>query len=186
MSSQLRAYADSFRQSQEHLHRIVDGLSHEPFNWKPGSKSWSIGECVVHLNTIAKGYVPAMREALTADAPRAGGPFSYGFVSRKFIEAVRPGSRPIPTAGAMNPSNKIGASGVDKERAMASFDRYTEAYLALCRDAEGFDLAQIKIRSPFLKLMRLPLGAFLDAMGQHANRHVQQAESVTQAPGFPA
>ena len=186
MSPQLQTYADAFRQSQEDLHLIADGLTHEQFNWKPNAKSWSVGECVVHLNTIAKGYLPAMQEAVTEDPPRAPGPFTYGFVARMFTNAVRPGSRPIPTAGAMDPTKKVGASGVDKSRALASFDEYTDGYLAVCREAEGVDLASVKIRSPFMKLMRLPVGAFLDAMGLHAIRHVQQAERVTQAPGFPA
>ena len=69
---------------------------------------------------------------------------------------------------------------------MASFDAYTERFIAVCEAADGLDLARIKVRSPFLKLLRLPLGAFLDAMGLHAIRHVQQAERVTQHPAFPA
>ena len=185
MSPQLQSYADAYRQSQADLHRIADGLSHEQFNWKPGPKSWSVGECVVHLNTMAKGYLPPMREALADDPPRADGPFTYGFIARKFTDAVRPGSRPIPTAGAMDPTKKVDASGVDKARALAAFDGYTEDFVNVCREADGLDLARIKVRSPFLRLLRLPLGAFLDALGLHAIRHVAQAERVTQAPGFP-
>ena len=146
-----------------------------------------MGECLVHLNTMAKGYLPLLETAAAAGAPRARGPFAYGPVARLFTHAVRPGSRALPTAPAMNPSSGAGThSEIDKTRALASFDAYTERFIAVCEAADGLDLGRIKVRSPFLRLLRLPLGAFLDALGLHAIRHVQQAERVTHQPGFPA
>ncbi|OZC02497.1 DinB family protein [Rubricoccus marinus] len=187
MTDQLTSYASAYRQSQTDAHRIADGLTDEQFNWKPSPKSWSVGECIVHLNTIAKGYLPAFEDAASREAPRASGPFTYGFVARKFTDAVRPGSRAIPTGGPMKPPATTGTqSAIDKARAMASFDGYTDRLVAVCEAADGLDLAAIKVRSPFLKLMKLPLGAFLDAMGLHAIRHVMQAERVTQEAGFPS
>lgn len=186
MSPQLKTYADAFRTAHAHVHRVADGLSDEPFNWKPSAKVWSVGECVVHLNAIAKGYLPEMEKALR-DAPKGEGPFRYGFVSRRFIAAVTPGSRPIPTGGGMKPPKASGGrSALDKARAMDSFDAYTDRFVALCEAADGVDLAGVKVRSPFLPLMKLPLGAFIEALGLHAQRHAQQAERVTAQPGFPA
>lgn len=187
MTVLLESYASHYRASRSDLHRIADGLSDEAFNWKPSEKSWSVGECIVHLNTLAKGYLPALEEAAGADAPRGEGPFRYGWLAKTFTNAVRPGSRPMPTGGPMKPPPASGGrSQIDKVRAFSSFDAYTDRFLAVCDDASGLDLAAIKVRSPFLKLMKLPLGAFIEALGLHAVRHVQQAERVTQHPDFPA
>ena len=51
--------------------------------------------------------------------------------------------------------------------------------------AEGLDVSRMRMPSPFLKLMRLPLGAFLEALAGHELRHLKQARRVTADPGFP-
>lgn len=187
MSAQLVGYADAYREAQRLVHEVAADLSDEAFNWKPDAKSWSVGECIVHLNTMAEGYLPVLERAAQSDGPRANGPFRYGFVARTFTNAVRPGSRPIPTAGSMKPPAATGRrSEIDKAQALERFDADTERYTAAVEQADGLDLSRISVRSPFLKLLKLPLGAFFDALGQHAIRHAQQAQRVTQQPGFPA
>lgn len=177
MSPQIQTIADTYTEARERLHALLDGMDDETFNRKPSEKGWSVGECVVHLNTISKGYLPVMEAVLTPDAPRADGPFRWGWLSRRFIEAVRPGSRSMPTLPAMKPPETDGfSSTIDRERAVARFDADTDRWLALCERADGLDLARIRVAEPFLPLLRLPLGANLEAMGLHAVRHVQQAE----------
>ena len=190
MSSQTDAYAQRFRESAEILHRVADGLDDAAFNWKPSPKSWSVGEVLVHLNKIAKGYAPAFEAAVSdPSAPTAAGPFRYGFLARKFADSLRPGSRPMPTGGPMKPPETDGVrSQIDKARALREFDAYTDRMVAAIEGAgeRGLDLGRIKLRSPFLALMRFPLGGWFDAMGLHAVRHALQAERVTEAEGFPA
>ncbi|HIG73139.1 MAG TPA: DinB family protein [Bacteroidetes bacterium] len=185
MSPQLQTYADQYRQSQEEAHRVVAGLTPAQFNWKPSPSEWSVGECLEHLNVIARSYVPAFERAASAEAPRGSGPYSYGMLAKLFIRSVRPGSRPLPTAPAMNPSEKGMASTLDPQRVLVEFDAMTERYVSACAQMEGLDYSAVKVRSPFLALLRLPLGAMVDAMGLHALRHVQQAQRVTQREGFP-
>ena len=179
---QIRAgYADA----RDRLHALAEPLSDEAFNWKPSRKAWSIGECIVHLNITGGAYAEPLTRAIR-EAARGDGPAQYGFVSRKFIDAVRPGSRPIPTGGPMKPPATTGTqSDIEKARALAGLDRTTDALLAAVDVAEGRDLGSVRVASPFLRLMKLPAGAFLEAMSLHALRHTEQAESVREAPGFP-
>lgn len=177
MSPTAAALAAPYRDAQDRLAALTDGLDPDLFNHKPGPKSWSVGECVVHLNKMSTGYLPRLEEAAARNDPRADGPFSYGWVARRFTDAVRPGSRPIPTAGAMKPPAASGGrSDIDPARALGRFHADTDRYVGVVRAADGLDLSQIKIRSPFVPVLRLPLGAWLDALGQHALRHVIQAE----------
>lgn len=182
MSPHLQTVADTFATSRDRLHALVEATDAEAFNRKPSVKGWSAGECVVHLNKTAKAYLSEMDALITPDAPRGAGPYEWGWMSRRFIEAVRPGSRPLPTGGGMKPPRSEGLrSAVDRERAVARFDADTDHWLALCERAEGIDLSRIKMRSPFLPILRLPVGVFLEAMGLHALRHVGQAERAVQA-----
>ena len=181
----LAATRQGYLDARARLHALADPLSDRTFNWKPSPKAWSVGECIVHLNTIGGAYAPALRAAVER-APAGEGPFRYGFVSRRFIEAVRPGSRPLPTAGAMKPPPADGVrSAIDKASALTSLDRTTDALVAIVDAAAGRDLAAVRVPSPFLNLLRLPVGAFVEALSLHALRHTGQAERVAAAPGFP-
>lgn len=186
LAPQLQDYLADLRSAQQEVHAVADGLPADAFNWKPAPDAWSVGECVVHLNIVAEGYVPALEGALTDDAPRGAGPFRYGWVSRRFIDALRPGSRPIRTGRAMKPAPAEAArSHHDPAATLADFDRLTDRLATLVERADGLDVGRIRMRSPFLRPLRLPVGAFLEAIGQHALRHAGQARRVTEHPAFP-
>lgn len=174
--------AAPYVEARTRLDALVDGLSDEAFNRKPAPDAWSAGECVVHLNTIAKAYLPELEAAVAKGGPRGEGPFRYGWVARKFVDMLRPGSRSISTAPAMKPPPSEGVrSDIDMDRALGRFRTDVDRFLALIDKADGLDLAKVTIRSPFLKLLKLPIGAAFEALGVHAVRHVMQAERAVQA-----
>lgn len=186
MSDPIATYVAAFEASRDRLQALAGLLSDDPFNWKPDEKAWSVGECIAHLNVMARGYVPSLTALLTReDLPRAEPPFTYGLVSRLFVNSVRPGSRPIPTGPAMKPPPAVGRrSTIDRQEAMADLERYTDDYVALTEASRGLDLRRVRMRSPFLPVW-ISLGAYLDGLGQHALRHTLQAERVAACPDFP-
>lgn len=184
--SQRAEYEAVFAESKRRAREISGPLSDAQFNWKPPPDRWSVAECIEHLNIVARRYVPAMTAAIGARTKRAEGPYGYGWLSNKFIAAVRPGSRPVRTAKSMKPAGASGGfSSLDKANTLAEFEKLTDAYIRIVRASEGVDLAATKMRSPFLWLLRLPVGAFMEAMGVHASRHLNQAERVVTLEGFP-
>lgn len=185
MSPQLQSYADAYRQSQSEIHDLTDRLTDHPFNWKPDEKSWSIGECLVHLNLVADAYLPRLEAAVRKNKPRDEGPFTYGFVARKMIDGMRPGASTLSASRSLNPSEGGARSTVEKASTLRAFDTYTDRYVAVCERADGLNLAKIKIRYPFFWLLRLPLGATLEITGLHALRHARQAMGVREKPDFP-
>ena len=86
----------------------------------------------------------------------------------------------------MKPPPSDGArSAIDKASALARLDRTTDALVDVVDAAAGRDLAAVRVASPFLRLMKLPVGALVEALSLHALRHTDQAERVAAAPGFP-
>ncbi|MDX1429586.1 MAG: hypothetical protein R3282_04825, partial [Rhodothermales bacterium] len=125
-------------------------------------------------------------DAIRSSNRKGNGPDRYGWLSRKFIDSVSPGSRSVKTASAMRPDAAGGgSSSLDKDETLSEFVRLTNRYIGVIRLSEGVDIGRTKLRSPFLWLLRLPIGAFMDALGQHALRHVGQAERVTKEVEFP-
>lgn len=177
MSPYLQTLAGHFAEARDRLDALTEGMSDDTFNAKPSETGWSVGECVVHLNIVSKGYIPVLDAALTPGAPRGEGPYRYNWLTRRFIAALTPGSRPIPTGGPMKPPQTTGLrSEIDRDRALSRFDADTDRYLALCTEAEGFDVSRIKVASPFVPILRFNFGGILEALAVHSVRHVAQAE----------
>ena len=185
MTSQLDGYAAAFRDARARAHVLTDGCTREAFNWKLAPDRWSVAECLVHLNTVHGRDLPAFQAVVDRAlgdprAPRAAGPFRYGWASRLFVRSVSPGSRPLPTMPAMRPPAppSPAQSAHDPATVLAEFDAITDGFLALVETMDGLDVGRIRVASPFAPLFKLPLGAYVEALSQHALRHVGQAERV--------
>jgi hypothetical protein len=185
MQPQLAEYADLHRRSRDEAFQVAEGLDDAQFNWKPSGESWSVAECLQHLNVVAEAYLPVLEKAVADSRHRANGPFEYGFVARKMIEGVRPGGPALKTGVKLNPSDGGARSSLSRGSVLGAFEEHVARYVAACERADGLDLARTKLRYPFMRLLRLPLGAVLQITGLHALRHTEQAEHVTQRESFP-
>ena len=185
----LDGYAAALQSSRDRAHALADGLSDAQFNRKPEPAAWSVGECLVHLTIIAEAYGPYFAEAFRAAPPRPArpAPLRNGLLGGLFVRAMRPGSFPVRTFAAMKPPPSDGArSALDKAAVLADFDRHTDALLDAVDRSREVDAGRVRVREPYFPLVRLPLVAFLDGLGQHALRHVGQAERVVAAmPAAP-
>jgi len=68
---------------------------------------------------------------------------------------------------------------------LESFLRSTKAARALVTQASSHDVNRIRYKNPFIPLLRFTVGAGLEIIAKHANRHLLQAEGVRQSAGFP-
>lgn len=185
MDSTPAAYAEAFRRTYDEAAALAGGLSTEQFNWRPSPEAWSVAECLVHLNTMNAPYLTAMEEALAGGGPEGAPPFRYGWLARRFIAANGPQpTRKVKTFTRMKPAP---SSDYAADRVLADFKALTDGFLALLAraEAERLDLARIRISSPFLSILRFPVGAFLEALAGHEQRHLGQARRVAEHPAFP-
>jgi hypothetical protein len=108
---------DDFRRRFEQLSADADALvaplTDAQFRWRPNPTSWSVAQCIEHLNVTARVYLPFLDEAI-ANAIRRGlygpGPFRYNWLGRLFVFSLEPPARfgrkrprhssPSPTARA--------------------------------------------------------------------------------------
>ncbi|MGB3542977.1 DinB family protein [Rubrivirga sp.] len=186
MPSPVHAYAEVHTASQTRAHALIDDMSEATFNRRPAPQSWSVAECIVHLNIVADAYLPVLEGAVARADRRADGPFEYGFVAGRMRSGVVPGGPGLKTGKRLDPSLRAPESSHEIGPTMTVFDAAVERYISVCDAADGLDLALTKVRYPFMRLIRLPLGAFLDITGQHALRHIDQAERAASTPGVPS
>lgn len=179
---------DAFRQQFERISAEADALvaplTDEQFNWRPASDTWSVAQCIDHLNVTARVYLPMLDEGI-ADAIRRGqygeGPFKYNWFGRLFVRAQEPPYRfRVKAPKAFQPP-----SDRPRNEVMAAFRAYQVQYIDRLRQANGLDLARATVRSPVSSWIRIPLGSGIALMAAHERRHLWQARNLIDAPGFP-
>lgn len=179
-----RALEDS-RSATGQWRGLAGGLSHLQANWRPGPDSWSIAQCVDHLASTTGPLVPAIHAAVTrarASGRLSTGPFRYGFVATWFLRSLAPtGARRVRAPGLYRPS----ASDLDLAATASRFFAVQEAFEEAAASADGLDLARVRVASPALAILRLPLGTWVLATAAHTLRHLHQAQRVRADSRFP-
>lgn len=179
---------DDFRRRFEQLASEADALaaplSDGQFAWQPAPDSWSVAQCIDHLNVTARLYLPVLDEGI-ADAIRRGlyspGPYSYNWVGRFLVYLVEPTTR----VRAKAPKQFRPGPGRPRHEIMAGFRAYQVQYVDRLRQANGLDLARARVASPVARWIRMPLGSALAMMVAHERRHLAQAQRVLAEVGFP-
>jgi hypothetical protein len=164
---------------------VAAGLSDAQFNWRPEPERWSVAECLQHLNVAVSRTLPKFDSAIAEGRSKgktAPGPFRYGWFSRWMIASMEPppkwrmGTFPIFAlpAGATYTAGQV----------LPEFLSVRDQLAERIRRTEGLDLGRIRVVSPVNRLLRLPLGAYLQFVIAHDRRHLWQARQVRNAPGF--
>jgi len=162
-------------------HAVCAGLTETQFNWRPGEGRWSIAECIVHLNRSVSATLPAFDRAIAdgrakGRTAKGGGPPRYGWFSRWMIGSMEP-----PPKRRMK-TFPIFAVPVGGTHAVASvlpeFIAVRDQLAERVRRADGLDLQGNRTVSPVTRLLRMPLGAYLQFVIAHDRRHLWQARQV--------
>jgi hypothetical protein len=172
-----------------HVESLAAGLSHRQFNWRPDPACWSIGQCLSHLNAVNGQDLAPLRAAIADGKSRqltGDGPFTYGFLSRKFVASMEPPAKRKFKA----PKTYKPPEDSEPQTTLAEFRRISKELRTLAQSAAGLDLARVKTTlvalPPLLRaFVKMPLGARLEALTVHDRRHLWQAEAVRNHPDFP-
>jgi hypothetical protein len=171
-----------------HLESLTHGLSDVQFNWRPEAGRWSIAECVTHLNIVNGGDLVTLESAINRGRARnrtGEGPFSYGFLSKKFVAMMEPN-----TSKMKAPKLYVPPSHAGKDETVKEYRRIATELRGLAKSADGLHLGRVKTSMPALPaalraFVKMPLGARFHALTAHDRRHLSQAERVRDSPDFP-
>ncbi|HET9504636.1 MAG TPA: DinB family protein [Hymenobacter sp.] len=146
-------------------------------NQRPAPASWSILECLEHLNRYSRYYHAALTKALAAPRATTAGPLAevgYSWLGRKSVELMRPANaKKQTTLKHMNPlGSRLGPA------VLAEFDQHQARLLELLAAAHRADLNRKAVPVEFFRLLKLRLGEALEFVVVHQQRHVQQAQRV--------
>jgi DinB family protein len=170
--------------SDQEARALLADLDDERFNWRPDERSWSVAQCLDHLNVANRVYLASMRPAVE-DARRRGvsrrGSIHPPMLERWFVRTLEP-----PPKFRLPAPRKI-VPALRKTRAEVSEEwERTQADLAdLLREAAPLDLNAARFKNPFLPLVHFRVGTGFLVIETHERRHLLQAQKVRSHPGFP-
>ena len=169
--------SDLTERTKNHLNQAekFSQFSLEDLNRKPSPDSWSVLECLEHLNRYGDFYLPEIEKRLQNNKTTPDPEFKSGLLGNYFAEMMLPGEKmkKIKTFKAMNPAG----SKLDK-KVLTRFIEQQKKILELLDRARKVSLNKTKTSISISKLIKLKLGDTFRVVIYHNERHVEQAVRV--------
>ena len=133
---------------------------------------WSIAQCLEHLNTYGRYYLPLVAEKLKS-APPFRAPFKSGWLGGYFVRMMQQpaAQKPLKAAKIHLPSQKLDAHAI-----VAEFIQQQENLLTYIRQARNKNLQRSTIPTSIFRLIKLNTGDALRFLTAHTERHMIQAK----------
>lgn len=182
--SDLQGYRQQIEALNKDARDLLAGLSEAQVNWRPTPAHWSVAECLDHL-TVTNRELMKPIEAAIEDGRARGltglGPFRYGIIGNMIVRSMEPPAKmkfKAPTIFKPRPDQSL-------EVVARDFFAAQNELLRLIMEANGINLARVKVASPVTKLIKLSLGQSFGLIITHNRRHLWQARQVRENPAFP-
>ncbi|TVZ55682.1 DinB family protein [Lutibacter sp. Hel_I_33_5] len=142
---------------------------------KINPESWSVIECIEHLNLYAVFYNTEINKCLNNSTKVSEPNFKSGFLGNKFALDMLPkeGMKTMKTFKSKNPIH----SKLDTKKVLTTFITYQEELLDLLEIAKDKNLTKNKTKIT-LPLLTFRLGDTFRFVIYHNQRHIVQAKRV--------
>lgn len=143
--------------------------------WKENPDSWSILECLEHLNLYGDFYLPEIERKIVNSTTSHDAHFKSGLLGGYFAKSMLPKEK-LNKMKTFKDKNPLNAS-LDK----AVIDRFIDQQiklLELLNLSRGVSLNRVKINTSISSLIKLKLGDAFQFYINHMIRHMAQIERV--------
>jgi DinB superfamily len=158
-------------------------LSSEQINFKPSSKSWSIGQCFDHLIKTNTLFFPEFESIINGTKKSSlwenYSPFT-SFLGNLLIKRVKNDNVKVKA-----PSKKLIPPSSISADIVKHFAEHQIEVIGYIRSLESVDLQKTVATSPVMSLMTYKIADGLTVIVEHEKRHFRQATRVMQTAGFP-
>lgn len=150
----------------------------EQLNWKASKSSWSILECLEHLNMYGDFYLKEIEDKmLSGKNHEPVEVFKSGWFGNYFANALAPKDNAVKNK-MKSPKDKIpDISKLDK-KTVQRFIQQQDRMLSLLDQAKKVNLMKIKTNLSISTLIKTRLGDTFRFVIYHIERHMIQANNV--------
>jgi hypothetical protein len=150
----------------------------------PAEKKWSLAQCLDHLNSYGRYYLPAIEEAIQKAKEKkwaAEVQFVPGWLGNYFTDLMAPDSDGKKMKKMSAPKNHVPVADLDSDRVLGEFIDQQEKMLQLLEEARKISLGKARVSISIAKWIKLKLGDTFRFLIMHTHRHVLQADKALQA-----
>jgi hypothetical protein len=155
----------------------LKSLDVNTLTWKENETSWSILECLEHLNLYGDFYLPQIENKLKNSNFKADPVFKSGILGYSFAKSMLPKEKlnKMKTFKDKNPLNaNLDKTVIDK------FIHQQIELLDLLNQSRNVSLNKVKIQTSISRLISLKLGDTFQFFINHNIRHLKQIERIQQ------
>lgn len=186
MHPQLEQIRSEQRAVGERFARLNGATPDDVWTRRADPDSWSVAECIAHLNLTAAAMVPLLRGAWAeAKALGAGAPPRFKRTTMGALVAAMVG--PVPGWGRLRlgkvrtPPSFVPSGELRRAAVVAEFERWQREERALVEEADALPVDRVRLESPFVKGTRYDGYSSLWILVRHEHRHLAQAERALDA-----
>jgi len=164
-------------------------LSGKQMNWKPKDKSWSISQCLAHLNAFYRYYIPVFNGKIsntrftTPTTHFMSSPLGYAVSVSIKLGKLKNVKRRLKSSKDHNP---VINKSLPTENALQEYLEHQRNFIDTIIAASRINLRKAKCPLSVRPVVKLNIGDSLIYMVYHNERHIEQAKRVMRIPGFPA
>lgn len=149
--------------------------SENELNFRTSADSWSVLECLEHLNRYGDFYIPEISHKISSSATTPKSDFQPGILGNYFAKSMLPKEKlnKMKTLKTMNPIH----SQLNKE-VVNEFIQQQQQLLNLLEKARHINLEKTKTAISISKLITLKLGDTFRFMIYHNERHILQIKNI--------
>lgn len=169
---------DLVKRTQAHLN-VAQGfleLPLEKLQRKPSEKSWSILECIEHLNLYGDFYLPEIAQQMKKSTHEVDAIFKSSWLGNYFANVMLPREKKPNNMNTFKDKNPNG-SQLGKEVLHKFIDQQKKT-LELLHQAQTINLTKVKTGITIASWIRLRLGDTFRVVIYHNYRHIQQAQKL--------
>lgn len=146
--------------------------------WKENKNSWSILECLEHLNLYGDFYLPQIENKIKNSTTKTEFEFKSGILGNYFAKSMLPKEKlnKMKTFKDKNPLN----ANLDKT-VIDQFIKQQIKLLDLLNQSRNVSLNKVKIQTSISSLIKLKLGDTFQFFVNHIIRHLNQIERIQTA-----
>ena len=145
---------------------------------QPAANKWSAAQCLEHLNSYGRYYLPAIEMAIKSSKKKGQKPletFATGWLGNYFTNLMKPSDKMKKMAA---PKEHTPIINLDVVKVVAEFIDQQEKMLKLLEDAKSISLSDTKVAISIAKFVKLKLGDVFLFLAAHNERHILQAEKA--------
>ncbi len=175
---------DLYAQTEANINKAISNwqfLSNKQMTAQPAPGAWSASQCLAHLNSYGRYYLPAIEKAMAAVHTTPAAHYTAGWLGNYFYNIMLPQGNGRPKKKMRSPKNHQPGLELNAARVVQEFIGQLEVLGRLLSEAQKTDLNRVRVPVSIAPFIKLKLGDTFLFLTAHINRHMRQAERALEA-----